>query len=605
MRKVIFTFSLFLFPFYFALAAISLAGVTGEKIRARAFFDANNVKVGDPLILTVDFLGTADFKALHPPALSRAVDRKEWKVDDTSAKTQTESRQVGNFFSSREIDVARRLTYRVRPMREGVIWFPALEFEYETPSGEKRTVRANEIPVHAKPGADIVVTEMGEDERTLPQPDALVRDAGVGLTDDESFAWRRACANPTADGFAAFDFPAAKLNEARCAILGGNWARAMKIYQRLEWRTGQTPEIERGIVAALALRYQNPAAELPVWRQVGRPLLRYGWRGRVGWVGGGLVACVLVFWLLGKAIRVLACVAVLAAVGGMTALPARAEDPFAAMEKMMQRQRQQMQQMMSGSFGGGSFSFGFGGEEREPPKVTARLALSNPSPRVGERFDFIVSLEVPKSCTVEPSNFSASNGFGLTFVTGRGEALTDGKASNTNNVVKRIAIPARYDVPFKGDISFSVSGMVTGRQTGGRRGFSFSFSNSFEAKTPNVPIEVRPLENPPEGFAGIVATGLRFEEAADTLRVETNDIIRIVYRMNLNGWLPEDWMPEGAAFECGRNSDRNGALTAEWQRYFVADGAATTPKAKVVYYDPKAKKYKTVTAGGTRISYER
>jgi len=212
---------------------------------------------------------------------------------------------------------------------------------------------------------------------------------------------------------------------------------------------------------------------------------------------------------------------------------------------------------------------------------------------------------VPKSCTVEPSNFTASESFGLTFVTGRGEALADGKSSNTNNVVKRIAIPARYDVPFRGSVGFSVSGMVTGRQTGGRRGgFSFSYSNSFETKTPDVPIEVKSLENPPEGFAGIVATGLRFDEVADSLRVGTNDVIRITYRMNLNGWLPEEWMPEGAAFECGRNADRNGAVAAEWQRYFVADGAAATPKSKVVYYDPTAKKYKTATAGGARINYE-
>ena len=44
------------------LAAIPLSGVVGEKLRARAFFDANNVNVGDPLILTVDFLGEADFR---------------------------------------------------------------------------------------------------------------------------------------------------------------------------------------------------------------------------------------------------------------------------------------------------------------------------------------------------------------------------------------------------------------------------------------------------------------------------------------------------------------------------------------------------------------
>ena len=51
-------------------AIIQLPGVTGENLRARAFFDANNVNVGDPLTLTVDFLGKADFAALHPPPLA-------------------------------------------------------------------------------------------------------------------------------------------------------------------------------------------------------------------------------------------------------------------------------------------------------------------------------------------------------------------------------------------------------------------------------------------------------------------------------------------------------------------------------------------------------
>lgn len=48
------------------LCVIELLGVSGGELRSRAFFDANNVKVGDPLVLTVDFIGDADFRALHP-----------------------------------------------------------------------------------------------------------------------------------------------------------------------------------------------------------------------------------------------------------------------------------------------------------------------------------------------------------------------------------------------------------------------------------------------------------------------------------------------------------------------------------------------------------
>ena len=213
---------------FLLIGAIQLSGVVGDGLRARAFFDANNVKVGDPLVLTVDFLGAADFSALHPPALSRQVGRGDWKLDDASAKTDT-------------FRDARRLTYRVRPMREGVLWFPALEFEYAGRDGVRRTVRSNEIPVHAKGGAQVVVEEMdaAEDANALPAPPELVRDlqvsgCGSRVSGDVEFAWRKALSQPTADAFAAFDFPEAKMNEATCAIREGNWARALKTYQKLE-----------------------------------------------------------------------------------------------------------------------------------------------------------------------------------------------------------------------------------------------------------------------------------------------------------------------------------------------------------------------------------
>ena len=46
---------------FLLLGTIGLDGVTGEQLTARAAFDANNVRLGDPMILTVDFIGTADF----------------------------------------------------------------------------------------------------------------------------------------------------------------------------------------------------------------------------------------------------------------------------------------------------------------------------------------------------------------------------------------------------------------------------------------------------------------------------------------------------------------------------------------------------------------
>ena len=577
-------------------AAIELAGVTGHDLRARAFFDANNVKVGDPLVLTIDFLGEADFRSLHPPALAKAVGGKDWKLDDASAKTDT-------------FRDARRLTYRVRPMREGVLWFPSLEFAYTGKDGVRRLVRANDIPVHAKVGAQVVVAEMGEDTDEMPQPPELMaevksltsgRETASPFSEDVAFAWRKALAKPTADAFLAFDFPEARMNEATCAIREGNWARALKVYQKLEWRVGQTPEIERGIVAALALRYENPAVELPVWRQVLRPVLKYGWQGRVGIVVGGFAALALLFWLLGRGIRAVACVA--AAVGCVSAADAQGIfDQFRQMEEQMNRMHRQMQQ----SFGGG-LSFGFGGEEeREPVKIVASVATSKKTLQVGEPFAFVLSLEYPKTSSVGQIQIRPSETFGLVF-TGQAQNLTDGQPANPSNVVRRLSVPARYDVPFRGEMSFSVEGMVSGRQT--RRGgmFTMSFSNSFRADTKPIAIDVRPLSaaDQPKDFAGIVSEGLRIHETCDILKVETNDVVTITYRMFPKGYVPADFLPKDAAFEWVRETDREGRVAEiTYRRYFVADGASATPKVSVPYYDPRTRSYKRAETGGTPLKY--
>ena len=571
------------------LCAIELSGVTGTGLRARAFFDANNVKVGDPMVLTVDFLGEADFRSLHPPALSRSVDHRTWRLDDASAKTDT-------------FRDARRLTYRVRPLREGVIWFPSLEFAYTGPDGVRRVVRSNDIPVHARGGAQVVIAGMDDGPDGLPDPPALVTEVtSCALSDDERFAWRKACASPSVDAFAAFGFPEAKMNEARCAILDGNWARAMKVYARLEWSVGQTPEMERGIVAALARRFDNPGAELPDLRQVLRPVLRHGWRGRVGVVVGGLAGFILVGWLLGRGIKALACIAVIL----LLALPASAQDIFQHMQQMQEQMEQQMQRMRQ-SFGGGGFGFRLGEKEaREPVTITASVATDRETLQVGEPFEFIISLEAPRTASIGQISMRPSEMFGLT-VTGPAQNLADGRSKNPSNVVKRLSVPVRYDVPFRGEMSFAIDGMVSGRQTsfGGR--MNLTFSNSFHCDTAPISVHIRPLPSAgqPDDFAGVVSEGLTVLELPDILRVETNDVVTITYRVRPKGYVPADFLPRGAAFEWSRQTDNNGKVQEiEYRRFFVADGAPATPVLSIPYYDPRKKAYKTATAGGMPLKY--
>ena len=564
------------------LAVITLNGATGENIRARAYFDANNVKVGDPLILTIDFLGKADFASLHPPELSKAVDRKTWRLDDSSAKTQTAKKTVSNFFNSWEVPLARTITYRVRPLKEGVLWFPELEFEYETPDGSRRTTMTSAIPVHAVPGEQVVVAEMSEDESVLLQPDPLIdaseelRVKNEELRNDETwFKWRKACTHPSADAFAEFDFPAAKLNEARCAILDGNWSRAMKIYSRLEWRIGQTPAVERGILAALSAKAGSREVELPVWRQVGRPVLRFAWAGRLGIILGGLLAVVLVFWLVGKAIRALACVALVAS---LALIP-------------------------HSSAAQGFFNFNFGGfgemERAKPAEVKVTAATDRKDLQVGDEFKFVLALESPKDVTLENLNLQLSENFGMQTVGKITMQRETQSPSNPSNVVRWLSVPVRYDIPFKGRIVFTVEGMQT--RVIRRRNFSSTSSTSFSSRSAPLAVEIRPLPSAgqPADFSGIVAEKLTLAETPDMTLVNSNDVIVISCVMMCDGYVPPEYAPPGVAYEWqrGRNS-------VEWKKYFVADGVAELPRTEISYYDPKSRTYRRATSAPRKIRYK-
>lgn len=598
-------------------AAIQLTGVTGSDLRARAFFDANNVKIGDPLVLTIDFLGTAEFKDLHPPALAKAVDRKTWKIDDVSAKTDT-------------FRDARRLTYRVRPMREGVLWFPSLEFAYAAPDGQPRIVRANEIPVHAKPGAQVVVAEMGEDLNAMPKPPELIGsgDALVAaLSDDMKFAWRKALSAPTADKFAAFDFPAAKMNEATMAIREGNWARALNVYSSLEWRIGQTPEIEKGIVAALALKFDNPAVELPVWRVVGRPVLRHAWPGRVGIVLGTLLGLTLLFWLLGRGIRALACVAVAVLWAGVAGADTVEESVTTNANGTVVHRKVV-------TSGNGMFTFSsatpsggkgvgrglepasffeefdnfdpFGRRQprarRPPVNIGVSLTADKPSVTVGERFNLFLSLEVPRTVTIDGGVRLQIAEQNLMTQIGAGQNLPNQASKNPTNRIQRLVFPMRANVAFT-NLHYSVSGDYA---FNGDSFFFFRESRPFESGRRVAPFTVAPLPTAgrPDDFSGIIAESVSLHEYCDLLKVETNDVVTVTYRLRTNGFVPAQFQPKDVAFEWGRQTAPNGVTEIEYRRFFVADGAATTPVLTLSYYDPQSRRYKSVAAGATRLKYD-
>lgn len=298
------------------------------------------------------------------------------------------------------------------------------------------------------------------------------------------------------------------------------------------------------------------------------------------------------FWLVGHGIRAVACVAIAVGCCG----PAAAQGIFQQMEEQMNRMHRQMQQ----AFGG----FGFDEQRRrEPVRIAAALATDKTELQVGDGFEFILSLEYPKTASVGQIRLTPSESFGLVF-TGPASNLTDGEPSNPSNVVKRLSVPARYDVPYKGRIAFSIEGMVSSRERDGV--FGFTYSNSFRCDTDPLTVDVKPLPGAgqPDDFAGIVSEGLRVHETCDILRVETNDVVTITYRMFPNGYVPAGFLPRDAAFEWSRQQDREGRVREiEYRRYFVADGAAKTPELSVSYYDPRTKSYRTAKTGGTSLVY--
>ena len=284
----------------------------------------------------------------------------------------------------------------------------------------------------------------------------------------------------------------------------------------------------------------------------------------------------------------------------LLATAAPAQDIFRQMEEEMQRMHQRMQQ----SFG--SFSFHFGEkEEQEPISVTASVAVDRKTVRVGEPFEFIISIETPSTASISQLRMTPSETFGLT-VTGPAQNLADAPSKNPSNVVKRLSVPVRYDVPFRGAVSFAVEGMVSGRRTsrGGR--MNFTFSNSFKCDTAPLALDILPLPSAgqPDDFAGVVSEGLAVFELPDMLKVETNDVVTITYRMRPKGYVPADFLPRGVAFEWSRQTNREGQVQEiEYRRFFVADGAASTPTLSIPYYDPRTKSYKTATVGGTPLKY--
>lgn len=567
-----------------ALTVIPLEGVVGNRLSLRVEFDAYNVNVGDPMILTVDFIGEADFGALHPPELSGFFDSSVWKVDDKSAKTDT-------------YRDARRIIYRVRPIKEGNIEFPSLTFSYKHHlTGETLEVSTLAMPVHSKKSSQVALSGLDDMNVSLPLPDGIIVDLSKSqwnsqsaMGEDELFSWRRACSLAKAEEFKKFNFPEARLNEAACEILAGNWARALSIYSSLEWKIGQTPTIERGIVAAIALKTSNPDAELPMWRRVMRPVLIHSWKGRALYTLGAILVVTAVFFILKMILRIVVCFAVVV----LLTQSAFAIDPFAEFDRMHEEMMRRMNSMRMSSLGGGNV-MSINGVEMDRPQITAKVSIDKSELIVGETFNLLISIDAPKDCTLSQVRINPSRVVGLSGA-GESENLTDEKSSVTNRVIKRISIPLRYDVPFKGNVAFTINGMCD--RVVSSRGFRSSFSTSFGAEAGSLAFEVKPLDGTitPDDYNGCIGERFTAHQRLNSYEVETNDVVvAMITVRGSNAFIPEN------AFVNEQGRDRN---TVIYKKLFRATGEAKTPDLSFSYYSPTKKDFSRVTAKGVPLKY--
>ena len=557
-------------------AAISLGNICCDNLDAECTLDYNNASVGDPLQLTISFAGDANLNDLHPPELSKTIDPKTWKIDDKSAKTDT-SQNV------------KRLTYRVRPMREGAYDFPSLSFDYTIREGVTGTVTTASIPVHIKRGAALEIAAAEENAATghLPPPAIILCldyssfNSADKLSEDELFLWRKACLAPSVEAFERFDFPEARLNAAACLLLDGNWAKALKIYRKLEWQIGQTRDIERGILSALSIKYDTPTPELPVWRTILRPVLRFALAGRLLVVAATLLGVFLIFFAAGKIMKIFVAVSII-----LIAPELHAFDPFAEME----RQMKEMDSIFDRSF-----------RRVDTPKVEikANVKTDNSDLKTGEAFRFIIEIETPKSCSISNLQLNLSRIEALVPL-GDCERLTDAAAANTNNVVRRFSIPVRYDAPFDEMVEFTVSGMYEiSQQRSSRISFFSTFSRNWSVKTKPVHIVVKPLpeEGKPENFIGAVGKSFILSCRPETHdRVCTNDVVRLLYTLEYDGYLPESKI--AGLIGTGKNK-------VVWREYCRATGETKTPAKTFPYYDVENKQYATAVSDGIKLRYKK
>lgn len=234
------------------------------------------------------------------------------------------------------------------------------------------------------------------------------------------------------------------------------------------------------------------------------------------------------------------------------------------------------------------------GMQMDRPQITAKVSVDKNELVVGETFNLLISLDAPKDCTLSQIHINPSRTIGLSSA-GESENLTDETSSVTNRVIKRISIPLRYDVPFKGEVAFTINGMCD--RVISSRGFRSSFSTSFGTDAGSIDFDVKLLDGvkTPDDYNGCIGERFTANQRLSFYEVETNDVVvaLITVRAN-NAFMPEN------AFTNEQGRDRN---TVVYKKLFRATGEAKTPDISFSYYNPSKKDFSRVIAKGVPLKY--
>ncbi len=177
--------------------------------------------------------------------------------------------------------------------------------------------------------------------------------------------------------------------------------------------------------------------------------------------------------------------------------------------------------------------------------VKAAVKLVPDKAMTGHPCRFVFEVEVPDDVNVEGVNIrglpNPENGIEYDDDL---HNLADGKASGTNRVVKRFALPVRFLKPQTIELdNLFVEGMLTTRRHTGSMSFTSSSNFAKRLNPLTVVIDDLPEHNRPLNFSGAIGTRFKISQTVKPNRVHPGDLLTVTYTLEFDGYCPTNFFP--------------------------------------------------------------